>query len=453
MMGTRLIRFAVVGAWCLSGILLSAQAPPQSALTQPPGQPKQYTGTPYDFDFQGADLRMVLRSFAELSGLNLVIDPAVDGTVDIKLTKVPWDQALDVILKTSKLRYIIDGTVIRIVPLSVLKEENDAAQRLADSEATANLAVRTFTLNYAQAADLEPLIKVAALSKFGFIQHDKRTNVLIVRDVPERLDSLAELIATLDRPEMQVEIEARIVQTNRESARELGLQWGGSGEVSPALGNTTGLNFPNTGLVQGGFNRPTVAAPDRDGIPTTAPGETAARLALGSINGALRLDVALSALERSGNGRIISAPKVTTQNNKQAEMTQGVQIPVQKEVNNTVTVEFKDAALKLLVTPRITAANTVIMDVELENGSPGEIVAGNNRAINTQRARTSVQVTDGATTVIGGINVSTETTTQSRTPVLHRIPLLGWLFKNDVTDDRNTELVIFITPRIVRGQP
>ena len=121
MMGTRLIRFAVVGAWCLSGILLSAQAPPQSALTQPPGQPKQYTGTPYDFDFQGADLRMVLRSFAELSGLNLVIDPAVDGTVDIKLTKVPWDQALDVILKTSKLRYIIDGTVIRIVPISVLK--------------------------------------------------------------------------------------------------------------------------------------------------------------------------------------------------------------------------------------------------------------------------------------------------------------------------------------------
>jgi type IV pilus assembly protein PilQ len=454
MSANRLIRFAVIGAWCLSGILLSAQAPQtQSSLQTPPGQPRQYTGTPYDFDFQGADLRMVLRSFAELSGLNLVIDPAVDGTVDIKLTKVPWDQALEVILKSSKLGYIVEGTVIRVVPLDVLAAEEAAKQKLADSQAPAALAVRTFTLNYAQAADLEPLIKVAALSKFGFIQHDKRTNVLIVRDIPDRLDSLAELIATLDRPEAQVEIEARIVQTNRDSARELGLQWGGGGEVSPALGNTTGLNFPNTGSLQGGFNRPTLAGVDRDGIITTSPGETAARLALGSINGALKLDVALSALERSGNGRIISAPKVTTQNNKQAEMTQGVQIPVQKEVNNTVTVEFKDAALKLLVTPRITAANTVIMDVELENGSPGEIVAGNNRAINTQRARSSVQVSDGATTVIGGINVSTETTAQSRTPVLHRIPLLGWLFKSDVSEDRNTELVIFITPRIVRGRP
>jgi type IV pilus assembly protein PilQ len=451
MTGRRVIRAAVICAWCLSGLLLSAQG--QSSFTTPAGQPRQYTGTPYDFDFQGADLRMVLRSFAELSGLNLVIDPAVDGTVDIKLTRVPWDQALDVILKTSKLGYIVEGTVIRIVPLDVLAAEEAAKQKLVDSQAPASLAVRTFTLNYAQAADLEPLVKVAVLSKFGFIQHDKRTNVLIVRDVPDRLEAVAALVDTLDRPEPQVEIEARIVETNRDSARELGLQWGTSGEVSTALGNTTGLNFPNTGAIQGGFNRPAAAGADRDGIITTSPGETAARLALGSINGALKLDVALSALERSGNGRIISAPKVTTQNNKQAEMTQGVQIPVQKEVNNTVTVEFKDAALKLLVTPRITAANTVIMDVELENGSPGEIVPGGNRAINTQRARTSVQVTDGATTVIGGINVSSEASAQSRTPVLHRIPLLGWLFKNDVNENRNTELIIFITPRIIRGQP
>jgi type IV pilus assembly protein PilQ len=334
----------------------------------------------------------------------------------------------------------------------VLDAENLARQKLVESQAPAALEMQTFTLNYATAAELEPLLKSAALSKFGYIQHDKRTNVLIVRDVPERLESIALLLATLDRPEPQVEIEARIVETNRNSARELGLQWGGSGEVSPELGNTTGLNFPNTGSIQGGFNRPPAAAADRDGIITTSPGGTAARLALGSINGALKLDVALSALERSGNGRIISAPKVTTQNNKQAEMTQGVQIPIQREVNNTVTVEFKDAALKLLVTPRITAANTVIMEVELENGSPGEIDPNTgNRAINTQRARTSVQVTDGATTVIGGINVSSEDSAQTRTPVLHRIPLLGWLFKSDVDVARNTELIIFITPRIVRS--
>ena len=438
MTGGRVIRAAVVCAWCLSSLLLSAQG--QSSFSTPTAQaqPRQYTGTPYDFDFQGADLRMVLRSFAELSGLNLVIDPAVDGTVDIKLTRVPWDQALDVILKSSKLTYVTEGTVIRVLPISVLDAENTAKQKLLESQAPAALEMRTFTLNYATAAELEPLIKVAALSKFGFIQHDKRTNVLIVRDVPDRLDAVATLIDTLDRAEPQVEIEARIVQTNRDSARALGLQWGGRGEVSPAIGNTTGLNFPNSGSIEGGVDMPVSGA------------QTAVRLALASINGALNLDVALSAMERSGNGRIISSPKVTTQNNKQAEMTQGVQIPIQKEVNNTVTVEFKDAALKLLVTPRITAANTVIMDVELENASPGQSV-GNIPSIDTQRAKTSVQVTDGATTVIGGINVSSERSTQDRTPVLHRIPLLGWLFKNDSKEDTNRELLIFITPRIVRG--
>jgi type IV pilus assembly protein PilQ len=204
------------------------------------------------------------------------------------------------------------------------------------------------------------------------------------------------------------------------------------------VGNTTGLNFPNKGAITGGVDHSIGGA------------NTTAQINLGSINGALNLDVALSALERSGNVRIISSPKVTTQNNKQAEMTQGVQIPIQKEVNNTVTVEFKDAALKLLVTPRITSANTVIMDVELENGSLG-VAVNQNRAINTQRAKTSVQVTDGATTVIGGINVSTETNSQTRTPALHRVPLLGWLFKNDSKQDTNDELLIFITPRIVRS--
>jgi type IV pilus assembly protein PilQ len=436
MTSRRVMRAAVICAWCLSGLLLSAQG--QSSFTTPQGQPRQYTGTPYDFDFQGADLRMVLRSFAQLSGLNLVIDPAVDGTVDIKLTQVPWDQALDVILKSSKLTYVTEGTVIRILPISVLDAENTAKQKLLESQAPSELEMRTFTLNYAQAADLEPLIKSAALSKFGYIQHDKRTNVLIVRDIPERVESIAGLIATLDRPEPQVEIEARIVQTNRDSARALGVQWGVTGRLDPALGNTTGLNFPNNGSV--------IA---ETGVAVSAP-TAQIGLAMSSINGALNLDVALTALERSGNGRIISSPKVTTQNNKQAEMTQGVQIPIQKEVNNTVTVEFKDAALKLLVTPRITAANTVIMDVELENASPGQTV-GNIPSIDTQRARTSVQVTDGATTVIGGINVSREQSTQDRTPVLHRLPLIGWLFKRDDIRDENRELLIFITPRIVRS--
>lgn len=421
------------------GTPFSAQVP--ASLATPQGQPRQYTGAPADFDFQGADLRMVLRSFAELNGLNLVIDPAVTGTVDIKLTRVPWDQALEVILRTSKLGYVVEGTVVRIVPLSVLATEAADQQKLEDSQAPASLSVRTFTLNYAQAATLEPLLKAAVLSKHGETRFDERTNTLIVRDTPDHLEAVAGLIATLDRPEPQVEIEARIVQTNRDTARELGVQWGGSGRMTPELGNTTGLTFPNSIQSGGAINLPAAT-------PTSTIG-----LAMGAINGALNLDVALSALERTGNGRILSSPRVTTQNNKQAEMTQGVQIPIQTVSNNTVTVTFKDAALKLLVTPRITAANTVIMEVELENATPDFTRSVNNiPPIDTQRARTSVQVTDGATTVIGGIFVSREQSTQDRTPGLHRLPLLGWLFRRDSSQDESRELLIFITPKIVRSQ-
>lgn len=429
-----MVRIAAV--WLALGLMVSAQLP--GALTAPQGQPRQYTGAPADFDFEGADLRMVLRTFAELGGLNLVVDPAVRGTVDLKLTQVPWDQALEVILKTSKLGYIVDGTVVRIVPLSVMAAEEDERQRLIDAQAPAALTLRTFPLNYAQAGSLEPLLRAAALSKHGETRFDARTNTLIVRDLPDNLEAVAELLNVLDRAEPQVEIEARVVQTNRDTARELGVQWGGSGRVSPDLGNTTGLSFPNTGAASAGVDLPSRAA------------TSAAALQLGSITGAVNLDVALSALERSGNGRILSRPKVTTQNNIQAEMTQGVQIPIQTVANNTVTVSFKDAALKLLVTPRITAADTVIMEVELENATPG-IVYNNIPSIDTQRAKTAVQVTDGDTTVLGGIYVSREQSVQDRTPGLHRVPLLGWLFKRDSTQDETRELLIFITPRILRG--
>lgn len=437
----------IVVVWFALGLALSGQVP--TTFTTPQGQPRQYTGAPADFDFQGADLRMVLRSFADLGGLNLVVDPGVTGTIDIKLTQTPWDQALEVILKTAKLGYIVEGTVVRVVPLSVLATEEDARQKLNDAQVLAAVTVRTFPLNYAQAADLDPLLKAVVLSKHGDTRFDARTNTMIIRDLPEYLDAAATLIAVLDRPEPQVEIEARIVQTNTDSARALGVQWGGAGRVSPELGNTTGLSFPNTGAISGRANDAGAAV----NLPVPAP-SSAVGMSLGSITGALNLDVALTALERSGNGRILSRPKVTTQNNKQAEMTQGVQIPIQTVANNTVTVTFKDAALKLLVTPRITAADTVIMEVELENATPDFTRQVNNiPPIDTQRARTSVQVSDKATTVIGGIYVSREQATQERTSGLHKIPLLGWLFKRDMSTDESRELLIFITPRILRSGP
>ncbi len=431
-----------------------AQAAP---VAQAPQAGARYSGNPVTLDFQGADLRAVLRTFSEISGLNLVIDPTIQGTVDVALRDVPWDQALDIILRANKLGYVVDGTIVRIAPLAVLAAEEEERRRLTDAQALAGeLQVLTRSLNYSKAADLRELITSTILSQRGSIQFDARTNTIIIQDLPDRLERAAGLITTLDRPEPQVEIEARIVQTTREFAPRLGVQWGFNGTASTALGNTLPLTFPNqaaiggrTGLVQGpGGAGDTVANAVNLGVGGAS---SAVGLALGSINGALNLDVALSAIERQGQGRILSTPKVSTQNNIEAEITQGIQIPIQTVANNTVTVSFRDAALTLRVTPQITAANTVIMRIAMENSAPDFSRAVNGiPPIDTQRALTQVLVSSGETTVIGGIYVSREQTSQDRTPALHRLPLLGWLFKRDEFSDESRELLIFITPKDLR---
>jgi type IV pilus assembly protein PilQ len=432
----------------------AAQAPqPQPAAAQAP----RYTGNPVSLDFQGADLRAVLRTFSEISGLNLVIDPSINGTVDVALRDVPWDQALDIILRANKLGYVVDGTIVRIAPLTVLAAEEEERRKLTDAQALAGeLNVLTRSLSYARAADLRELITSTILSQRGSIQFDTRTNTIIIQDLPDRLERAAALISTLDRSEPQVEIEARIVQTTREFARRLGVQWGFNGQATPALGNTLPTAFPNqvqiggrTGLVQGpGNGGDAVSNAVNLGISGAS---SAAGLALGSINGAINLDVALTAIERQGQGRILSTPKISTQNNIEAEITQGIQIPIQTVANNTVTVSFRDAALTLRVTPQITAANTVIMRIAMENSAPDFSRAVNGiPPIDTQRALTQVLVSNGETTVIGGIYVSREQSSQDRTPALHRLPLLGWLFKRDEFTDESRELLIFITPKVMR---
>jgi type IV pilus assembly protein PilQ len=249
-----------------------------------------------------------------------------------------------------------------------------------------------------------------------------------------------------------VEIEARIVQTTRDFARQIGVQWGFTGRATPELGNTLPLAFPNQ--VQVGGRTGQVQGPENVGSGVNlgvSPASSAIGLALGAINGALNLDVALSALEETGQGRLLSTPRVTTQNNIEAQITQGVQIPIQTVANNTVTVTFRDAALTLLVTPQITAANTVIMRITVENASPDFTRSVNNiPPIDTQRAITQLLVNNGETTVIGGIYVSREQAQQDRTPGLYRIPLLGWLFQRNEIQDESRELLIFITPRIIR---
>ena len=443
--------------------LTSASASPLSNVirAQPLGQaqvgqpPPQYTGHAVSFDFQNADLRAVLRTFAEISSLNIVIDPEVDGRVDVALRDVPWDQAFALILQTNRLEYVLDGTIIRIAPSEVLRAEAEARRRLAEEEALAGeLVVFTRTLNYARATDLAGLITESVLSSRGQVQFDDRTNTLIMTDLVDRLTRADELITTLDQAEPQVEIEARIVQVNTDYAKSLGIEWGINGRVSPELGNTTPLSFPNrggltgrTGATQGPLGQPLEAvatAVDLGAVnPTSAIG-----LALGSVAGAFNLDVVLSALETEGKGRILSTPRITTQNNVQATIIQGDQIPIQTVANNTVTVTFQDAALTLTVTPQITAADTVIMQIELDNDFSRSV--NGIPPIITQSATTTLQVGDGETTVIGGIFESIETERRSRTPGLSRIPLLGWLFKSESNTESSDELLIFVTPHIIR---
>ena len=420
----------------------------------PQAQAGRFQGDPITLDFQGADLRSVLRTFAEISGLNIVIDPTIQGTVDVSLRDVPWDQALDIILKANKLGYSVDGTVVRIAPIQILAQEEEERRKLTEAQAlSGELRILTVPLSYAKADLLVGILTRSALSARGEVQVDTRTNTLIIRDLADRLESAAELVKTLDRPQPQVEIEARIVQTTRDFARAIGVQWGFNGRVDPALGNTTGLAFPNSGSIRGGLGAVQGPGAVETGIDLAAPAPSSAiGIALGAVNGALNLDVALSALESSGRGRLLSTPRVSTQNNIEAEVTQGVQIPIQTVANNTVTVSFKDAALTLRVTPQITAANTIIMRVFLENATPDFSRAVNGiPPIDTQRAVTTVLVADGETTVIGGIYVSIEQASNDRVPLMHRIPLLGWLFKRDINSDESRELLIFITPRITRS--
>jgi type IV pilus assembly protein PilQ len=432
-------------------------APAPAAGQEQPGISRggrAYTGTPVSMDFQQADLRAVLRVFSEVSGLNIVIDPAVNGTVDVALKDVPWDQALDIILRANKLGYLVDGTIVRIAPLTVLAEEESQRRKLADEQSlSGELRVLTKTLSYARAEELQPLITKSALSQRGTVVVDARTNTVIITDLAERLATAESLIAALDRAQPQVEIEARIVQTSKNFSRQLGVNWGFHGRVDPALGNTTNLAFPNNGKLSGALGPSTGGQPGAVGLGVGAA-TSAVGLALGSVNGAFNLDVALSALEQSGNGRILSTPRVSTLNNVEAEMTQGIQIPLQTIANNTVTVTFRDAALTLKVTPQITAVGTVIMKVSLENSSPDFSKAAGPSAIppiNTQRALTTLLVNDGQTTVIGGIYMSDQNNTTDRTPGLGQVPILNWLFKRELVRDESKELLIFITPRIIKG--
>jgi type IV pilus assembly protein PilQ len=383
---------------------------------------------------------------------------------------VPWDQALDLILKTNGLGYTLEDNVIRIARLKDLQTEEQEKRKLEEEKALAgSLEVWRKPLSYAKADELEPTIKKVSLSPRGTITLDKRTNTMIITDLPANIEKARDLITDLDRATPQVEIEARIVVTTRNFTRDIGVQWGFLSRATPQFGTTTGRDFPNAIVIngQGATNEGGVPADQggvasNEGIGTAGRGyavnlpasafSSALGISLGNVLGSFNLDAALTALERQGRGRLLSTPKVTTQNNQEAEIKQGIQIPIQTISNNTVTVTFKDAVLTLKVTPQITAAGTVLLKLEVENNSPDFANRVNGiPPINTQSAKTNVLVPDGATTVIGGIYQSNEQTALNSTPFFSKIPVLGYLFRNRLVTAQNNELLLFITPRITKS--
>jgi type IV pilus secretin PilQ/predicted competence protein len=419
---------------------------------------KQYTGEPFSFDFKDIDIKDLFRFIADISGLNVILDPSVRGSVTLKLTEVPWDQALDLITKNQGLGYTIEGNVIRIAPLSKIEAEEEQQRRVLEQQfLSAPLVTRIVPLSYAKAQQVDAIVK-RLLTKKGSSIVDIRTNQLIITDIDTNIDSVITLIDTLDSRTSQVVIETRIVETTKNFSQGFGIQWGFRGIVDPAFGNNTTLQFPNNILVGGNVLSPTSGITGNPltgyavNLPTTQAPNSAILLSAGNILDTFRLDVALMALENSGQGRILSSPKVATQNNTRAEIIQGTQIPVQTIANNTITTTYVQASLRMSVLPQITAEGTVIMEVEVENNRPNLSILGigGSPAIDTESARTTLLVEDGGTTVIGGIFTATESYQQGRTPVLHRIPLLGWLFKNTNVNRENRELLIFLTPRIIR---
>ncbi|GAB4267268.1 MAG: hypothetical protein Kow0092_20550 [Deferrisomatales bacterium] len=415
-----------------------------------PRQPV-YTGRKLSMDFVNADIRNVLRLIGEVSGLNLVAGDDVQGKVTVRLVDVPWDQALDVILKTRGLDQVRDGNVVRIAPAEKLAKERARALEAEKAEVSlAPLVTDIIPVSYASAAELRDKIS-AILSERGSVSVDERTNAVLVKDVAEKVAEAKALVRHLDTQTPQVLIEARIVEVSSTYSRDLGIQWGGRFTADTAHGNATDWAFPHSINVAGSTGADNFAVNFPAAVGAGSPGG-ALEMTLGHINDVLTLDLRLSAIETSGRGRVVSSPRVTTLDNRTAEILQGVQIPFTTATEEKIETQSIDYLLKLNVTPHVTADRSIIMKIELSKDAPSTTfvaVDSSTPAVETRAATTEVLVRDGETTVIGGIITDTQSDLGSEVPWLGDLPGIGWLFKKKEKRVDKTELIIFITPKIV----
>ena len=433
-----------------SAVLPRATAPLQQGplpITVPPQQ-QQYSGEIISLDLKDVDVKDFFRLIGDISGLNLVLDPNVSGNLTLLLKDVPWDQALDVVLRNYQLQGQLQGNVLRILTSTTAQTEETARKSLRDAQDLgAELSTRTYILNYTKSDTVAATLQ-RMLSTRGQIIQDQRRNALIVSDIPSQFGRVDQMVRFLDTPAQQVEIEARLLSANKSFSRELGNQLGflfgnNSGNI---LTGATGQSSP--------FQRTPAprATTGGSGIPLAANFPAAATSGLAFLiqpGGDIILDEIITASEARGTAKLISRPKVTTQNNQAATVSQGTQIPVQTNVNNTISTQFLNFALKLSVTPQITEAGTILLTVSIENSQPDFARAVNGTpSISTQQAQTQVLVPDGGTAVIAGILVDSDSLNIRQVPGLGSIPVLGHLFKSEQTIKQTTELLFFITSRI-----
>ena len=405
------------------------QAPATVAATGQQ-QPRQtnFLGEPVSLKLVDVSLVDFFRTVSELSGLNILIDPDVAGSITINVEEVPWDQLFEVVLKSQRLRKRIEGNIVRISTQATVKSEDDAQRALKEA---AFLAQDTITvaerLNYGIGTDLVTALE-EQLSPRGKINVDERTNTLIITDVPDSVQNINRLLVALDIPERQVEIEARIIEATSSFARSLGVEFnllvGAPGDRSVGI---VSIFAPATGAIAVG------------GISS------------GKLLDTVKLDAFITAAETDGRARILSKPRVSAQNNAEAIITQGSKIPIPVQQNFTTTVRFETAALQLTVTPQITDEDTVILSIRVQNNIPdfSRTVLG-IPTILTSESQTQVMVRDGGTTVLGGIFVEQDRSNETRVPGLGSIPLLGHLFKRQDKSRDTREILFFITPRIMK---
>ncbi|OGQ47515.1 MAG: hypothetical protein A2W63_01195 [Deltaproteobacteria bacterium RIFCSPLOWO2_02_44_9] len=425
-------------------------------------QASGYTGRKISLDFKDADINNILRLMAEISNLNIIAGDDVKGKMSLRLVDVPWDQAFDIILKTNGLGRVQEGNVVRIMPVSKIKQENEEllASRKA-KEKLEDLEIKLLPVNYATASSLESQVK-GLLSDRGSVTVEARTNTLIIKDIPANIKKAVDLITQLDTQTPQVLIEARIVEAQSNFARDLGVQWGAAtsttskDKFNTAFGSTstTATSPPVTLLSSGGA----FATQQNYAVSLPASGSAGPLGAMGFsfgklVGDAFLLDLRISAGEKNGLTKTISRPRITTLDNKEAKISQGDSVPFETTSSSGTQTSFIDATLELTVTPHITPDGSVSMKIKASRNSIGSFrSAAGTPSISKKEASTEIIVKSGETAVIGGIVVSDESNASSGIPWLKEIPILGWLFKNKSTADSQTELLIFITPNIVKGQ-